>query len=215
MAYFIFDIETTGLFRFGKDNPADGPEQPRIASVAGILLDELGEELDRFDMKVKPTDWNDYVLDNCLGAFRVNGHTLEDLWENGYPIDQVLDEWLSMYERCNLLISYGITFDTKGIRAELRRAGRPEIYREKKVMCLQRPCSDICQIPPTPAMLRANKRWNKTPNLAEACKIMLGYELKDAHQAIADTAAAADLFRYFLKRNLVNPQIQGEKYKPL
>ena len=214
MNAMIFDIETTGLFKFGADNPADGPEQPRICSVAAILLDELGHELDRFEHKVKPIDWNDYVLDNCMEAFKINGHTFEDLWENGLPIDQVLDEWMGMFGRCDHICSYGITFDTKGIRAELRRAGRPEIYGEKKVFCLQRPCSDICQLPATEKMVRSGRgKWNKTPKLEEAVSIILGRTMTNAHDAMADTEAAADLYRYLLDKDLVRPSSQGSASK--
>ena len=143
------------------------------------------------------------------GAFAINGLTLDRLMNEGIPVEHALMQFDALVDRCTGIVAFGISFDQKVMRAEQRRAGRPDRYGERPTFCVMKTSTDLCKIPPTDKMMAAGKRWHKTPNLKEAASILLGLDLEDAHDAKADLGATIEIYRLMLHQGLVDwkPQV--------
>lgn len=186
MITMFFDTETTGLPKFGL--AADDPSQPRICSIATALFDQERSIEMRHDF-VRPNGWT-----VPPEAAAIHGLTTERLTEIGIPIDEALSNFLDIYDRADELVVYGAEFDLKMIRGELRRASRPDRYKEKPTKCAMRRATMACKMPPTDAMLAVGRRTYKTPKLQEAHEIILGVPLVGAHDALNDVLALARIW---------------------
>jgi DNA polymerase-3 subunit epsilon len=199
----VFDLETNGLFNFKL--PADDPSQPRVASIAAALLADADAEPVIMDRLIKPDGWTmPAELVEKLG----NGLHQERLEAEGIPIADALDEFLALLDRAEVLASYGILFDTKGLRSELRRAGRPDLFGTKAEFCVMREATKQCKLAPTAAMAASGRNWSKTAKLSEACEILLGRPHEGAHSALADTMTTVDLYRMFAAKGCVVPKVR-------
>lgn len=202
--YVVFDTETTGLFLFrdketGETVPADDPRQPRMASFAYILADEAGEEISRGKHFIKPDGWS---IDGTQ-AGEVNGLTDAFLAENGVPVAEVLDLWNGFIDDGLIAAAFNSQFDTKMMRAELRRADRPDRFEDTKNTCVMRglaPYKDegLCIV----------RGYVK---LSEACEYF-GIVNTNAHDAMADAEAAlAILKRLIADGRVIAPQVHYAK----
>jgi len=189
--YLVFDTETTGLFNFKL--PADDPAQPRLASAAFILCDEAGRELSRQKFYVAPDGWE-------MGeeAGRVNGLTTEFLASNGVPVAEVLDAYTGHVESGLIVVAFNSQFDTKMMRAELRRAGRPDLFEQTRTICAMRGlhpygADGLC-------IMRGFVK------LSVACE-WFGIVNQNAHDAMADAEAA----RCLLERMIADGRLPEPK----
>ncbi|MGS1095829.1 3'-5' exonuclease [Aquamicrobium terrae] len=189
--YCIFDTETTGLFLFkdpdtGAPIPADDPRQPRLAHFSAILVEEdLNgnlQEVEEIDLYVKPDGWE---MPAEAGA--VNGLTTRGLLEVGTPIGTVLDVYADIIERGYIVVAHNAQFDTKCMRAELRRAGRPDLFDQTPNICTMRAAMAL-------GVKKAGggRGYPKLPD----CAAHLGLVIDDAHSAKGDTRATLALFRH-------------------
>lgn len=202
--YVVFDTETTGLFLFrdketGETVPADDPRQPRMASFAYILADETGEEISRGKHYIKPDGWS---IDGTQ-AGEVNGLTDAFLAENGVPVAEVLDLWNGFIETGLIAAAFNAQFDCKMMRAELRRAARPDRFEETRNTCLMRglaPYKDegLCVV-------------RGFVKLSEACdhfKIVNAA----AHDAMGDAEAALAILKILIADDrVIAPQVHYAK----
>lgn len=204
--YVVFDTETTGLFIFrdketGKPVPADDPCQPRMASFAAILADAEGNEISREKHFIKPDGWS---IDGTYAA-QVNGLTDEFLNENGISVAEVLDLWESYVERGLIAAAFNAQFDMKMMRAELRRAGRDDMFEKTRNTCLMRglaPYKDegLCIV----------RGYVK---LSEACEYF-GIVNADAHDAMADAEAALGILKKLIETGrVIEPKVHYAKEK--
>lgn len=129
--FLVFDTETTGLFNFKL--PADDPSQPHLASAAFILADADGTELSRHKFFVRPDGW-----EMPAEAGSVNGLTNEFLSENGVPVAEVLDFYSAKIGEGLIAVAFNAQFDCKMMRAELRRAGKPDLFELTNNICVMR-----------------------------------------------------------------------------
>lgn len=127
LSYLVIDAETSGLFKFrdadGKPVPADAPGQPRLASVAFIMVDPGMTVISEREFLIKPDGWS---LD--AGAAAVNGLTMERLEAEGVPVGDVLDLYTNAISDERVVVAFNAQFDTKMMRGELRRAARPDLF---------------------------------------------------------------------------------------
>jgi DNA polymerase-3 subunit epsilon len=191
MPFLVFDTETTGLPNFKL--PADDPTQPRMAQISAALFDFRPglTELVCVTMPIKPDGW---AMPDELVEKLGHGLTTAYLAEHGRPVREALDAFMTMHERADLLCAYGIHFDQKILRGELRRAGLPDKYGEKETFCVMQAATRLCKIAPTDAMRAAGYRTNKTASLTEAVEILLGRKHEGAHEAEADMRATAEIY---------------------
>lgn len=197
----IFDTETSGLFNYQKRADAEG--QPRMCSVAASLVSPTGEVLHQFYRLIKPDGWIEQHINDAqmgTGAFAINGLTWERLNDEGVPAENALMEFDALVDRCEGIAAFGVNFDQKVVRAEQRRAKRPDRYGERPTFCIQHASTPLCKIPPTAKMMATGRKNYKTPKLVEAVEILLGEELPEAHDALADMTGTLKLYRFMCER---------------
>lgn len=179
----VIDTETTGLLRMGE--PADAPGQPRMASFAGIVWNDAGEEEETLYALFQPDGW-----DMPPETSAINGLTNEKLREHGVPVGDVLPVIREMILRADWIVSYGIDFDLKVIRGELRRAGLDDCreHLQAHKWCAQRTATRLCKLPPSDKMMASGRKTAKTPKLWEAVEILLGIKRHQwpQHDALDD-----------------------------
>lgn len=199
----ILDTETSGLFDFSK--PADAPGQPRLASFALVYVTaapELAYEGD-FHRLIKPDGWH---LEPAAAS--INGLSMERLHDEGVPIAEVLDEYIAAVEAGRVIVAFNSQFDTKVMRAELRLAGRDDLFTRTPNICVMRPLTGVCKIP------KKDGRGFKLPKLSEAMT-HFKLPLPDAHTSLGDARAALDLFRVLHSLNLCPaPEVHFAKNRP-
>lgn len=201
----VFDTETTGLLNFKL--PADHPDQPRIASIAAVLVPDLesDENCGTMHELIKPDGWGmPPELPEKLG----NGLFQEKLEADGIPIADALDMFMSMLDEAEVLAAYGIIFDTKMLRGELRRLKRPDLFGTKAEFCVMREATKHCKLAPTAAMHATGRHFSKTAKLHEACEILLERTHDNAHSALGDVMVTMDLYRWLAERGHVNPKVR-------
>lgn len=204
--YVVFDTETTGLFlsrdkETGETVPADDPRQPRMASFAYILADEAGEEISRGKHFIKPDGWS---IDGTE-AGKINGLTDAFLAENGVPVAEVLDLWTGFIDDGLIAAAFNAQFDCKMMRAELRRAERPDRFEETRNTCLMRGLA-----PYKNEGLCIVRGYVK---LSEACEYF-GIVNAAAHDAMADAEAALAILKRLIAANrVIAPQVHYAKEK--
>ena len=184
MTTLCFDTETTGLPRF--DLPADDSRQPRICSVAMVLLADA-KPLQTYYWYVRPDGWT--VPDEVAA---IHGLSNAKLTEDGIPIREVLEKFCVVHDLADQIMGYNCSFDLKLLRGELRRCAMNDRYGAKPVRDIMKECTDVCRLP--------GKRGYKWPKLSEAVNIMLGREHVGAHDAMADVCATIDLASALDKR---------------
>lgn len=180
--FAVFDTETTGLFLFrdkatGQPVPADDPCQPRMASFAIIFADATGRALGRHKVFIKPDGWS---IDGTE-AGRVNGLTDAFLHENGLPVAHALNIWNACIDRGLAATAFNAQFDCKMMRAELRRAGRPDRFEETHNICVMRALAPYAS---EGLAFRSGR-----VKLSVACDFF-GIVNENAHDAMGDAEAA-------------------------
>ena len=181
MKYAVIDTETSGLFDFSK--PAEAEGQPRLASLAVILLDENLVETERKNIFIKPDGWK-----LTPEVMAVNGLTNEYLVENGIPVSDALSYYSAIIESGYAIVAFNAQFDTKVMRGELRRAGKPDMFETTPNICVMRAATDIVKSP------KKSGSGYKFPKLSEATS-HFGIKQEYQHSAMGDADAAAHVFR--------------------
>lgn len=158
--FLCLDTESNGLFEFknketGEPIPADAPGQPRLASISMISVNAALEIEGEYSAFIKPDGW---VM--TPGATEVNGLTTEFLLANGVPVVEALDQYAARIAEGRTVIAHHAQHDLKQIRAELRRAGRPDLFEEAKNLCTMRTLMGIVKKP-------GGRGW---PKLADCCR---------------------------------------------
>ncbi|TXH35261.1 MAG: 3'-5' exonuclease [Rhodospirillaceae bacterium] len=197
MKALVFDVETTGLPNYRL--PFDDPSQPRVASIAAILVDGDGAEISTLEALISPDGW-----EMPADLEKLHGLSTDILKADGRPVAEVLNDFAAAVEQCDLLVAYGIQFDLKLVRGEWVRAGLPSRGKRLPEFCVMKAVTPICKMPPTEKMLAAGINGPKTPKLAEAIKIIFGEEMDGAHRAIHDVRATIRLFHHLKTLGLVN-----------
>jgi len=123
MKSLIIDTETSGLMNFKE--AADAPGQPRVCSLAALLVDSQHNVISHMNFLIKPIGW---TFDNDCEAAEINGFTHERLMDEGISINDVLDAYNAITDLSDVIVGYNVAFDQKMIRAEYRHACRDDRY---------------------------------------------------------------------------------------
>lgn len=184
--YLCTDTETNGFMDFGK--PADAPGQPRVAAVAMILCDEQFNVITESELLIRPDGW-----EMTEEAGRVNGLTNEMLYERGVPIGIALKAYTAAVQLGEIITCHNSQFDCKMMRAELRRAGLPDLFDITKNICTMRGATGVVK-----ATQHGSKR-RKFPTLRECYQHFYKRDYDFPHSALGDARAVREVAR-FLKR---------------
>jgi DNA polymerase III epsilon subunit-like protein len=203
--FLIFDTETTGLPprapRGAPPIPADDPRQPRMASFAGIIADDLGNTISEQKFYVKPEGWTMAAFDAMAiaagkkPASEVNGLTDDLLNERGIPVREVLDFYTRWISSGLIAVAHNAVFDKKIMRGELRRAGMSDLFDKTRSICTMRamdPYAERGLCMSSPGFVR----------LQVACDFH-GIPLTDAHDAMADARGAQGLLQALIRDRLL------------
>lgn len=203
--YLVFDTETTGLPVRGKRGeppvPADDPRQPRVASFAAIIADQHGQEIDRKKAYIRPEGWTmaefdaRAIADGKKPASEINGLTDAVLIAVGVPVAEVLDFYASQIEANLIVVAFNAIFDTKMMRGELRREGRPDLFEKTRNICMMKAQDAYAQ-----RGLCMSRPGFVT--LAAACEFH-GIKQENAHDAMGDAEDARALLEILIRDGLL------------
>lgn len=194
--YMVIDTETSGLFDFQK--PADADGQPRLASLAMVLLAPDMSIASEQNFLVKPDGWT-----MNAEATAIHGLTQDRLMEEGQLIDDVLVQYALALEARHVIVGYNVSFDLKMMRGEMRRLSMPDRYEDTASICCMRPLTDVCKI------TKPTGRGYKFPKLTEAYKFLFGRDYEGAHGSLQDARACAEIFREIRARDIRCPLAIG------
>ncbi len=196
MKYLVIDTETNGLMDYKR--PADAPGQPRLAEFAGLLVDDAGEIEQEYQRYIRPPmleDGPEWLMTEETTA--INGITNQALWNDGVPVEEVLNWYATHILSGRAIVAFGAQFDCKFMRAEFRRAAMDDLFERTPNICLMRSAKPFAsQI--GREIVKAdgsNKGWPKLSDFAAFCGVPMGSK---EHGGLEDARVAALCFRYML-----------------
>lgn len=189
--FLIVDTEGSGLFDYSR--PADVPGQPRLCAICMIRTDaDFNVESEAYQL-IKPEGW---ILDDASEAARINGLTHAQLLAEGIPVSDVLADYeRAITDEHRIFVAHNVSHDLKVMRAELRHAGRDDMYMKTRSCCTMWGCRDICCIQ------TGRGRGNKIPKLEEACDFF-GIPQPAKHRALDDARSVLEIMRHVRRRGL-------------
>lgn len=184
---FFYDTETTGLPVY-KD-PSDAPHQPHIVQAAAMVADaDTRKVIASVDLIVRPDGWT--IPDEVA---QVHGITTERAMQVGIDESLVVEILLNMWRATQTRIAHNQQFDARIMRIALKRFATDAVaeeWAEGDAACTCQLARPIVELPK-----------NKLPNLGEAYEFFTGNKLQDAHTALADTRACAEIYWHIQDRN--------------
>lgn len=183
MRIFFYDTETSGLPLFRE--PSEDPRQPHVVQFAAALVDsETRRTIASIDLIARPDGW---TIPEEVSA--IHGITTERASDVGVPESEILAMAVALWQRADTRVAHNEEFDARICRIGLKRFPRlidSEVWKQGPAECTAAMSTPICKMPPTEKMRRAGFNNYKKPKLSEAHKILLGYDLENAHSALAD-----------------------------
>lgn len=179
MTAFILDTEGSGLFDYKRSADAEG--QPRLAQLAMILIDHDGLVEGEHNFYIRPDGWS-----MTPEATEINGLTDEFLHRHGVPVVAALEAYTALIEAGRFVVAFNAQHDCKSVRAELRRAGMPDLFEQTRNVCVMRKANGV--------ILKegGKKGW---PSL-NRCRDVLGLTSDGAHGAVKDATDALAVYKY-------------------
>jgi DNA polymerase III epsilon subunit-like protein len=186
---FIFDTETTGLFKRGANYKKTSEfNNSRLLSICWLIT--KGDNIiEQSYYIIKPDNF-----EISQESINIHGITKDYANENGTNINIVLDALYISLKRCKYVVAHNISFDETIIKSELYRLGSTHVIEEfdKK--------HKICTM--SKGRLYMNVR--KFPKLSELYKFLYNEELVNAHCALDDTK---NCFKCYIKLFPSDPNI--------
>jgi len=177
-----YDTETSGLPLY-RERSSD-ERQPHLVQLGAVLVDEDSRDIkEQMSVIIRPDGW-----DFSPEAVEKHGITVEQAMDEGIPEKEAFEQFLELWKQCEFRVGHNEKFDARIMRIATFRYASSDIidaWDEAKAECTMNMSKDICQIPASAKARRFGKI--KNPNLGEAYKHFTGNELKNAHDALADT----------------------------
>lgn len=180
--YKIFlDTETTGLPGKGKKWETDFNEFPHIVSIAWIVADEDGKEIDREYHIIKPDGWD--IPEESVKIHGISSHNADS---EGTDLKMVLKTLLHDTRKCELIVGHNLYFDLSIIKANMMRLKFNkerfcEVFHKDRRYCTMAKGMSILKL----------KKW---PRLKEIYQELFNEEIKDAHSAIGDVVSTMKVY---------------------
>jgi DNA polymerase III epsilon subunit-like protein len=191
--YLIFDTETNGLPRFFNSPMEDLTNWPRITQFAFLLIDENGNELEKFQSLIKPDNWtipkDKFFIENNMTTERCN--------EFGIPIFNALRKFQDALKKCKYKVAHNIAFDKNVVGAEIIRAGITlELFKFTPEICTMKSSTNhVC--------IRNQFGGYKWPKLIELHNFLFGCDFEGAHDAMDDVQATAKCLIELINRGII------------
>lgn len=196
--YVIIDTEGSALFDFKR--PADAEGQPRLAELAMLLVDENLQVTGERHFLIRPDGW-----EMSAEATAINGLTMDMLSADGIPVVHALDAYAEAIGEGRVVVAHNAQHDCKTMRAELRRAGRDDLFLQTRNSCTMRAANGY--------VIKADgkKGW---PKLSDCCA-HFEIEVSGAHRAMDDARACLEVFRKLVEIGAALPgAVHFAKNKP-
>lgn len=208
--YLTFDTETTGKPKNYKGKMSDLDNWPRVIQLGWQVRDKDGNVLKETDYLIKPDGWEIPSIENLVAKglseaeatkesefWRKHGYTTEKNEEAGVPMPEVLDDFLSDYNRCMYLIAHNIVFDHNVLGSEMLRYGKRGARKLDRI-CTMEAGTNLCKIPSPYG--RGSYKW---PKLEELHRKLFNEEFDGAHDALSDVRACSRCLFELMKRGVI------------
>lgn len=178
MKYLLFDTETTNLL---KPSAANVRDQPRIIEFFGMLCDEDGKEIDRFETLINPG------IPITEEITRITGLTNEDVRDAG-SFAEVADQIQGIISAASAVVAHNLSFDYAMVSIEFDRlSGRKCLW----------PLVRICTVENTEHLKGTRLK------LMDLHAHLFGVGFEAAHRARNDVMAMHKCFFHMLKENMI------------
>ena len=217
MGYIVIDCETSGLFRHhnivnGEKVTArsDEPGQPRMAQYAHVLLDDNFNVEAEYSQYVQPVGWQNEdgspMLEMPQGAFEVHGLTMDFLRVNGNSVHHALDRYVAAIMAGRVLIGFNQQHDGRQIRAELRHAGRDDLFERTPNICAMRSITANYKGEDGKCAVKKLNRKGGHPRLIDAAAHFgISYPDEDRHDGMRDARVTAKVAERLHEMGLLLP----------
>ena len=105
---------------------------------------------------------------------------------------------MRLWRKAKFRVAHNEQFDAQIVRVAQIRFGYDEenleLWRTADGKCTQTLATNVLQLPPTANMIKAGYTKYKSPKLEEAHSLLIGYEFKNPHDALADTIACKNIY---------------------
>jgi DNA polymerase III epsilon subunit-like protein len=181
-----------------------------------VLLDDEFNIVDTYRQYVLPIGWKGKdgtpLAEMPDEAFRVHGLSMAFLRGNGLPVDHALDYYCDAVEDGRILIGFNAQHDGRHMRAELRHAGRDDMFERTPNICAMRSISELYRGPDLPNGKRGPclvKKLNGKggfPRLIDAAAHFgIPYPEDRRHSALEDALVTAKVAKCLHERGLLLP----------
>jgi DNA polymerase-3 subunit epsilon len=177
MKILYFDLETTGL----------DPSRDRIIEIGVVLEDESAGTRETYEALVNPG------MPIPAESSAIHGINDEDVKDKA-PIQTHLPKMVELFNACDAIGGYNVTFDLKVLMAEGRRTGTPFSLHSKEIWDMQK------------IFFHHEPR-----TLSAAAKFYCQKNIENAHRALVDVEATLDVFK--AQREKYNFDLQNEEVK--
>lgn len=183
----FFDTETSGLWDF--KGAFNSTKQPFLMQLGYKIYDDQRRVIHEIGCLVNTTDQEGFDLQE--GAYNAHHISKEMCRDYGYNPKRVMNEFQHWADRCDTFVAHNTQFDVNVLQCfAFRENYNPgEVFGQKNKLCTMLISTPICKIP------NAKGYGNKWPKLIEAyLSLVSKTPFADAHNALADVNACADIF---------------------
>lgn len=194
MNALIFDTETTGLPL--KNNvplsPANISNFPRVIQLAWDVVDiDTGEVIKSKSYLIYPDGWE--VPNEKFWI--ENNHSTQRCKDEGRPIQEVLQEFLTDHKKCGVMVAHNMSFDYPVLGSEMIRYNISTTHKIPK-HCTKEGTTGYLKLP------GKNGLGFKPPKLIELYRFLFQKDFSGAHDAGFDVAACRESYVELVKRGL-------------
>lgn len=183
----VFDTEASGFYRKNLSN--NHKSQNGIVQLAFRLFDPYAEIKMEYNSIIFP----EYFTSIDSRAQKVHGISIEDCMMWGIPLREAMGIFYKALKRCKVIVAHNISFDIKFIKAsfECLGVGEPAMQYLDSVpkYCTMGHATDVLKLP-----YKNGQNGNKKPSLSECYTHFFDKEIENAHDAMADVKACADVY---------------------
>lgn len=182
--YIVFDTETTGKALSFSAPITDFNNWPRMVQIAWKVFDRNGIETDSQNLIIKPQGY--VIPDDAIAIHRI---TNERAKTEGIPLEEALNKFASAIKNSKYLIAHNITFDENVVGCEFLREGMHNCIPDIQHIDTMKLTTEFVGIP----NIRGRSGF-KYPSQTELHQKLFNKGFEDAHDALADVTALANIF---------------------
>jgi DNA polymerase-3 subunit epsilon len=188
----VFDTETSGFPK--KGIPADDPGQNVVVELAASLVDLRTRRVQSQISFMLKTDVEipQFLVENVHGISNQMTH------EIGVGLDTAVAAFTELCEAADWNVAaHNAKFDKEMMDIMFKRSAYAFMshkWNAADFYCTMERSTNIVQMPPTPAMMKAGRNTFKAPKLEEAFAFFFKKPMGEAHRAYVDVEATIAVY---------------------